>query len=99
MGNGTAAATKGAFVAVAAGHMQTNTQAGRHADARDVACLLFAHAEKVGVRNLPEGISAKDFTRQQLDRLELGQMLEVIPWGSKKVKLPPSTLTEAQQKK
>jgi hypothetical protein len=53
----------------------------------------------VGVRNLPNGVTAKDFTRQQFDRLGLGQKLEVIPWGSKKVKLPPSTLTEAQQKK
>ncbi len=80
-------------------HVLSKDQADRHADARDVACSLFAHAYKVGVRNLPEGTSAKDFTRQQLDRLGLGQKLEVIPWGSKKVKLPPSTLTKAEQKK
>jgi transposase len=80
-------------------HVLSKAQADRHADARDVACSLFAHAYKVGVRNLPEGISAKDFTRQQLDRLGLGQKLQVIPWGAKKVKLPPSTLPEAQQKR
>ena len=35
----------------------------------------------------------------QLDRLGLGWQLQVIPWGSKKVNLPPSTLPQAQQKK
>jgi hypothetical protein len=68
-------------------------------DARDVACSFFAHTYKVGVKNLPDGLSAKAFTRQQLDRLGLGQKLEAIPWGSKKVILPPSTLTPQQQKK
>ena len=80
-------------------HVLSKAKADRHADARDVACSLFAHAYKVGVRNLPEGLSAKAFTRQQLVRLGLGQKLEVIPWGSKKVKLPTSTLPQAQQKK
>ena len=80
-------------------HVLHDAQADRHADARDVACSLFAHAYKVGVKNLPDGVSAKDFTRQQLDRLGLGQQLAVIPWGSKKVILPPSSLTPQQQKK
>lgn len=75
------------------------TKADRHADARDVACSFFPHAYKVGVCNLPKGVTAKDFTRQQLDRLGLGWQLQIIPWGSKKVKLPPSTLPQAQQKK
>jgi hypothetical protein len=43
--------------------------------------------ERQGVREAPSGI-----TRSQMDRLGIGQDLQVLPWGSKKVKLPPSTL-------
>jgi hypothetical protein len=65
--------------------------ADKHADTRSVAASLFAHAYRVKVRNLG-GLSAKQWTRRELDRLGIGRELEVIPWGSKKVKLPPSTL-------
>jgi len=54
-----------------------------------VARSLFAFAYKVGVANLRDGLSAKAFTRQQLDRLGIGQELVEMPWGSKKVRLPP----------
>lgn len=63
----------------------------RHADARDVACSLFAHAYRVKVCNLG-GLSAKQWTRRELDRLGIGRELDIIPWGTKKVKLPPSSL-------
>jgi hypothetical protein len=53
---------------------------------------FFAHAYQVGVRNLPEGQSALAFTREQLDRLGIGQDLQEIPWGSKHHKLPLSKL-------
>ena len=46
----------------------------------------------MGVRNLPDGQSAREFTRQQLDRLGIGQDVKTIRWGSKVVKLPPSAL-------
>ena len=65
--------------------------ADKHADARSVAASLFAHAYRVKVRNLG-GLSAKDWTRRELDRLGIGRDLQVIPWGSKNVKLPPSSL-------
>ncbi len=68
--------------------------ADRHNDPRDVACSLFKLAYAVKVRNLPDKVSAKEFTRKQLDRLGIGQELTYIPWGSKKVKLPPSRLME-----
>ena len=77
---------------VAIWHILTKEQADRYASEQQVACSLFALAYKVGVSNLPEGQSAKHFTRQQLDRLGIGQELEVIPWGSKRHKLPPSSL-------
>ena len=43
---------------VAARHVLTEQQAGGYADPQQVACSSFAHAYKVGVKNLPEGQSA-----------------------------------------
>jgi len=43
--------------------------------------------------NLPDGQSALQFTCNQLDRLDIGQGVTHIPWGSKRFKLPPSQLT------
>jgi hypothetical protein len=57
-----------------------------------VATSLFTLAHRMRVQNLPDGQTALQFTRQQLDRLGIGQELTVIPWGTKKVKLPPSSL-------
>ena len=51
---------------------------------------MFAYAYRVGVKNLPVGQSALQFTRDQLDRLKLGHDLTHLPWGSKHFKLPPS---------
>lgn len=62
----------------------------RHNDPRDLACSFFKLAYAVKVRNLPEKMSALQFTRNQLDRLNIGTELEIIPWGSKKFRLPPS---------
>jgi hypothetical protein len=56
-----------------------------------VACSLFLYAYRVKVRNLG-GMSAKQWTRHQLDRLGIGRELSEIPWGTKRVKLPPSSL-------
>jgi transposase len=77
---------------VAIWHILTKEEADRHASEQQVACSLFALVYKVGVKNLPEGQTAKGFTRQHMDRLGIGQDLEVIPWGSKRHKLPPSSL-------
>ncbi len=59
---------------------------------QQAACALFAHAYKVGIKNLPDGQSALEFTRSQLDRLGIGADLKAIPWGRKSYKLPPSKL-------
>lgn len=64
----------------------------KHHNPRDVACSLFKLAYAVKVRNLPDKLSAIQFTRNQLDRLGIGADLEKIPWGTKQVKLPPSKL-------
>jgi hypothetical protein len=77
---------------VAVWHVLNEQVADRFANPRDVANSFFRYAYKVGVHNLPEGQSALSFTRDQLDRLKLGQDLLVVPVGAKKHKLPPSRL-------
>ncbi len=61
---------------------------------QQVACSFFAYAYRVGVARLPDGQSAKGYTRAQLDRLGLGAELTEIPWGTKRVRLPASRLGE-----
>ena len=73
---------------IAVWHVLTHGVADRHAEPAQVACAFFALAYDVGVARLPDGHSAKSFTRHQLDRLGIGQYLDVIPWGTKQVKLP-----------
>jgi transposase len=75
-------------------HVLTNEIVDKHHDPRDIACSLFKLAYAVKVRNLPDKQSAIQFTRNQLDRLGIGADIETIPWGTKKVKLPPSKLKE-----
>jgi hypothetical protein len=58
-----------------------------------VAISLFALAHRMQARNLPDGQSALQFTRNQLDRLGIGKEVTQIPRGSKRFKLPPSQLT------
>jgi transposase len=77
---------------VAVWHVLSEKAADRFADPANVARSFFAHAYKVGVRNLSQGQSALAFTREQLDRLGIGQELQEIPWGAKRHKLPPSKL-------
>ena len=77
---------------VAVWHVLSKKAADRFADSASVARSFFAHAYKVGVRNLPQGQSALAFTREQLDRLDIGKDLQEIPWGSKRYKLPLSKL-------
>ena len=77
---------------VAVWHVLTDHEVDRFAEPTNVACSFFALAYKVRVKNLPDGLSALAFTRQQLDRLKIGADLQRIPWGSKTFKLPPSQL-------
>lgn len=77
---------------VAVWHVLSGECADRHADPVQVARYLFGHAYDLGIANLPDGMSARQFTRYHLDRLGLGKELTHLPWGSKNFKLPPSTL-------
>jgi hypothetical protein len=62
----------------------------RHADERSVAASFINLAYKMGLKKLVNGISAKTFARQQMDRLEIGTGMSAVPWGSKRIVLPPS---------
>ena len=77
---------------VAVWHVLSEKTADRFADPGSVARSLFAYAYKVGVRNLPEGQPALTFTREQLDRLGIGQDLKTIMCGLRRYKLPLSKL-------
>lgn len=75
-------------------HVLREEIADQHHDPRDVACSFFKFAYAVKVRNLPDNLSALQFTRNQLDRLGIGANLHKIPWGTKTFKLPPSRLKQ-----
>jgi transposase len=77
---------------VAVWHILSKEAADRYADPTQVACGLFAFAYRARVKNLPGGQSALQFTRDQMDRLGIGQDLLILPWGTKKYRLPPSRL-------
>ena len=77
---------------VAVWHVLTKGDVDRFATPQQVACSFFALAYKLQVSNLPDGMSALQFTRHHLDNLGIGQELTRIPWGSKTFKLPPSRL-------
>ena len=77
---------------VAVWHILTYEAADRHADERSVAASFIDLAYKMGTKNLPGGISAKAFARQQMDRLKIGAGVTTVPWGSRRIALPPSQL-------
>jgi len=77
---------------VAVWHVLSKQAADRFADPRDVASSFIRYAYRIGVKNLPNQQPATVFTRDQLDRLDIGKELKEIPWGSKRFKLPPSKL-------
>jgi transposase len=72
-------------------HLLTNQEADRFASPPRIARSFYALAFKIGSTNLPEK-NARQYVRNQLDRLGIGQDLTRIPWGGKTVNLPPSSL-------
>lgn len=74
-------------------HTLTKKEADRFASPQQVACSFFGLAYKLRVKNLPDNMSALQYTRHHLDKLSIGQDLTHIPWGSKTFKLPPSQLS------
>jgi len=77
---------------VAVWHVLSKEVADRFADPREMASSFLRYAYRVGVRNLTDKQPVLTFTRDQLDRLGVGKDLKKIPWGSKRIKLPPSKI-------
>jgi transposase len=75
---------------VAVWHVLNGEEADRFACPEALASSFFALAYKVGVRNLPGSVSARQFTRDQLDRLGVGEELTHFYHGKKRYTLPPS---------
>ena len=75
-------------------HLLAKGEKDKFANPTQVACSMFAFAHRVRVKNLPDGMSALQFTRTQMDKLGIGQNVLVIPWGTKRFKLPPSHIKE-----
>lgn len=79
---------------IAIWHVLTEGCVEKYADPEKVATGFFRFAYKVGVKNLPDGVSAAQFTRNQLDKLGIGLDLTEIPHGTRRPKLPKSKLVK-----
>jgi transposase len=76
-------------------HVLTKDEADKHADPEKVAGSLLNHVyHRIGIKNLPEGMTAKLYVRHHMDKLGIGKDLTHIQWGSKRIPLPPSSLKE-----
>jgi len=71
-------------------HVLTAKVADRRAEPQQVARYFIRWGRQLRVKTTL-GIKASEFARQQLDRLELGQELERVPYGTVTYCLPPST--------
>jgi len=77
---------------VAVWYILAQHKTDRFAQPEAIAQKFLKFAYQLGKENRPEGQSAAQFVRQQLDVLQLGSELTTIAWGSKKpIPLPPST--------
>jgi hypothetical protein len=76
---------------VAVWHVLTKGEKDKHAEPQRVAQSFLRFVYRTGVRHLPKGQTALEHTRQQLDRLEMGQELTHLVWGNNRFKLPPSS--------
>ena len=78
---------------VAVWHILSKGCADRFADPERVARKLLNHAYRLGRARRPQGRTAVQYVRQQLDRLGLGAELTAIPLGkTRRIVLPPSQL-------
>ena len=75
-------------------HVLTKGCVDRFAEPEMVSRKLLHYAETLGKTNRPDGQTAAEYVRQQLDRLGLGIDLTSVPRGSKIIPLPPSHLTQ-----
>lgn len=76
---------------IAVWHILTAACADRFADPVKVARAFFGYAFDIQA-HLVKGQRKLVWVRFQMDRLKLGRELEYLPWGSKKFRLPESSL-------
>jgi len=76
-------------------HVLTAGCADRFAEPDRVARKLLRHAYRLGKTNRPDGQTAAEYVRQQLDRVGIGADMTTIRVGSKTILLPPSRLISA----
>jgi transposase len=72
-------------------HVLTAKVADRQADPEQVAKYFIRWGRQLRVKTTL-GIKASEFARQQLDRLELGQDLQQVPYSTFIYRLPPSAM-------
>lgn len=75
---------------VAVWHILMAESVDRHGSVEQIAAGFFAHAYRIGIANLPKGMSARQYVRTMLDRLDIGEELTRFKWGGKWVNIPPS---------
>jgi len=71
-------------------HVLTKCELDRFAVPEKVAATFFAHAYKLGIRNLPDEMNARAYVRHCMDVLGTGKKLDHFYYGKKKVNLPES---------
>jgi len=75
-------------------HVLSAKVADRHADPQQVARFFIRWGRQLRVKTTL-GLKASEFARQQLDRLELGQELERVAYGSVTYCLPPAAQAQS----
>lgn len=74
-------------------HVLSTKVADRKAEPQQVARFFIRWGRQLRVKSTM-GLKASEFARQMLDRLELGQELERVPYGCVTYCLPPSALAQ-----
>jgi transposase len=78
---------------VAVWHILTKQQADRYSTPERIARALLSYTNNMGKNSRPEGQTATQFVRLQLDRMGIGRDIQTIPRNrNKTVPLPPSAL-------
>jgi len=78
----------GRRILISVWHVLTKHELDRFAIPEKLAAKFFAHAYKIGISNLPDGMSAREYVRYCLDVLGTGKKLDHFMYGKKKVNLP-----------
>jgi transposase len=77
-------------------HILTKREADKHANDGQVASgFLYVAYQDIGARHLPDGMTAPEFVRRNLDAIGLGKDLQRVKYGTHEYLLPQSTLPGA----